>query len=263
VPTVVAIAVYFCVADGVLIGQCGWYWYFNSGVFDGDGGDGDAVKKGNKMGGRRTSGSGGGSQVVDGMGGEEEEEPLLARQRSGSITIPGSGERRRRRSSRARSSVGAGAGAAAAAAARRRGSQADHLWAGIVEEERGNRAGARGKASMKNLLSLLAIVAVGTAGWAIAWGSGAWRPTPVLDGADSGGETGPLGAQLLGYASALAYLGARIPQIVKNARDKSCEGTYTVLHSHPLPFSLTVCLCFSRFLLLFFLERLKPIISLN
>jgi solute carrier family 66 (lysosomal lysine-arginine transporter), member 1 len=230
VPTVVAIAVYFCVADGVLIGQCGWYWYYNSGGFDGDGG-GDAVKKGNKGSSRRTSG--GGSEGVDGRGGEEEEEPLLARQRSGSITIPGSGERRRRRSSRAGSSVDAGA-VAAAAAPRRRSSQADHLLAGIVEEE-------RGKAWMKNLFSLLAIVAVGTAGWAIAWGSGAWRPTPVLDGADSGGETGPVGAQLLGYISALAYLGARIPQIVKNARDGSCEGTYTILYPPSLPFSLTVC----------------------
>ena len=32
------------------------------------------------------------------------------------------------------------------------------------------------------------------------------------------------GAQILGYLSAVAYLGARIPQIVKNAREKSCEG---------------------------------------
>jgi len=33
-----------------------------------------------------------------------------------------------------------------------------------------------------------------------------------------------LGAQILGYISAICYLGARIPQIVKNQRERSCEG---------------------------------------
>jgi uncharacterized protein with PQ loop repeat len=32
------------------------------------------------------------------------------------------------------------------------------------------------------------------------------------------------GAQVLGYVSAVCYLGARIPQIIKNQREKSCEG---------------------------------------
>jgi hypothetical protein len=60
-----------------------------------------------------------------------------------------------------------------------------------------------------------------------------------------------LGAQILGYASAVCYLGARIPQIIKNQREKSCEGlsllffmlsllgnaTYGagVSHSFPIP----------------------------
>ena len=34
----------------------------------------------------------------------------------------------------------------------------------------------------------------------------------------------PLGASLLGYGSALLYLGARVPQIVKNQRERSCDG---------------------------------------
>lgn len=33
------------------------------------------------------------------------------------------------------------------------------------------------------------------------------------------------GAQVLGYISAVAYLGARLPQIYKNYKNKSCEGT--------------------------------------
>lgn len=34
----------------------------------------------------------------------------------------------------------------------------------------------------------------------------------------------PLGAKILGYISAVLYLGARIPQIVQNQRQKSVEG---------------------------------------
>ena len=33
-----------------------------------------------------------------------------------------------------------------------------------------------------------------------------------------------LGASVLGYISAVCYLGARIPQIIKNQKERSCEG---------------------------------------
>jgi hypothetical protein len=74
-------------------------------------------------------------------------------------------------------------------------------------------------------MSILAIMVVGAAGWAIAYESGAWKPTPLSSDADE--EKIATGAEILGYLSAVAYLSARIPQIVKNAREKSCEGKMT------------------------------------
>jgi solute carrier family 66 (lysosomal lysine-arginine transporter), member 1 len=216
VPTVIAIAVYFCVADGVLIAQCAYYNWVNGRKGEGMGEGGRGTKDG------AIGGVGGSVEHtnVDVIG---EEEPLLSRQRSGSITIPGSQMRRR-----TMSSSGSSAGA------RRRSSQSHDVLARILEENDG-QGGTR--LWMRNLLSILGIMTVGTAGWAIAWGSGAWTPTPVGSGGASGGggDTGPLGAQVLGYLSAAAYLGARIPQIVKNAREKSCEGALNI-SSPLLPF---------------------------
>lgn len=222
-PTVIAIAVYFCVADGVLIAQCAYYNWVNG-----------RKDEGMEEGGRGTKDGAIGGVVgsvehrnVDVIG---EEEPLLSRQRSGSITIPGSQMRRR-----TMSSSGSSAGA------RRHSSQSHDVLARILEENDGQGST---RLWMRNLLSILGIMTVGTAGWAIAWGSGAWTPTPVGSGDASGvggGDTGPLGAQVLGYLSAAAYLGARIPQIVKNAREKSCEGALNIpsplIPFHTLPHS--------------------------
>lgn len=59
---------------------------------------------------------------------------------------------------------------------------------------------------MKNTISILGTMAAGAAGWAIAWQSGVWKPTPeqgeVFDGAQMA-----VGAQVLGYISAVCYLG--------------------------------------------------------
>lgn len=106
---------------------------------------------------------------------------------------------------------------------------------------------------MRNTLSILGVIVVGAAGWVLAWQSGVWKPTdtdtPELS------NSAPFGAEFLGYFSAVCYLGfvsfpvppslsiqtkskshdilkihtdkphrARIPQILKNYRDKSCEG---------------------------------------
>jgi hypothetical protein len=76
---------------------------------------------------------------------------------------------------------------------------------------------------IKNSLSIFGVCAVGAAGWAIAWKTGVWTPQPTSDDT-TGSDDSPLGAQILGYASAVCYLGARIPQIIKNQREKSCEG---------------------------------------
>ncbi|KAJ3467229.1 hypothetical protein MRS44_004793 [Fusarium solani] len=77
-----------------------------------------------------------------------------------------------------------------------------------------------------NALSLLAVYAIGFAGWFVSYKVGAW------DGADPGTPDSPdhaktgieIAGLTLGYFSAALYLCARIPQIIKNYREKSCEG---------------------------------------
>lgn len=84
---------------------------------------------------------------------------------------------------------------------------------------------------LHNTLSILAVYLVGAAGWFLSYKAGAW------DAPDSGDNTGagagsPAAADgtwekiglALGYFSAVCYLCARIPQIIKNYREKSCEG---------------------------------------
>lgn len=195
VPVVVAIGVYFCIADGVLIGQCLYYGIRNKrregrAILSVPVLAEDASSSNNAQEERRES--------------RDEEEPLLRRTRTGSMTIPGSMNRRR-----------------SSASQRRRPSstvtQSDHL-AKILEES--DESGAW--LWFKNAMSVLAIAVVGAVGWALAYESGAWRPSRTSSDMDE--EKMATGAQVLGYLSAVAYLGARIPQIIKNAREKSCEG---------------------------------------
>lgn len=174
VPTVIALAIYFCFADLILITQC---IYYNT-------------KNARKAAQRKTS-----TRSEDSV-----EQPLLGRRDSSNVGLPGSHTRRR--------------SSAAASARRRRASSLPSL----VEEEAGKNEW------VKNALSIFGVCAVGAAGWAIAWRTGVWVPTPENDGSSPDGETTPLGASILGYASAVCYLGARIPQIVKNQKDRSCEG---------------------------------------
>jgi hypothetical protein len=203
VPVIVAIAVYFCIADGVLIGQCMYYGLRNK------------RREGAALLGRESISATAGASAVQSsetaVQEEEsnEEEPLLKRTRTNSMTIPGSMDRRRSSGSlrRRRSSNAA---------------QSDHL-AKILEES--DDSGRR--LWFKNAMSVIAIGVIGMAGWALAYESGAWKPSPTSSGEEA--EPMPTGALILGYFSAVAYLGARIPQIIKNARDKSCEGMLYVL----------------------------------
>jgi uncharacterized protein with PQ loop repeat len=179
VPTVIALAIYFCFADGALIAQCVYYNTINA-------------KKDKEA-----------DAAADAAEEQEqaESDPLLAaahsqqsQQRKPSTTS----RRSHRRSSAALSH-----------------SRRDSL----------SRALAKPTASSawaKNSLSILAIVAAGTAGWALAYKTGAWHPVPLKSHLDS--TPTPLGASLLGYGSALLYLGARVPQIIKNQRERSCDG---------------------------------------
>ncbi|KAF2673369.1 PQ-loop-domain-containing protein [Microthyrium microscopicum] len=193
VPTVIALAVYFCFADCILIMQCVYYNRLN------------AVKR------RKSS-------ATLPVPTNSEHEPLLSRQSSmnsqhsaSNLGLPGSHQRRR--SSTASSTV-----------SRRRSLSATAL--GQIVEEEGDSRGW-----LKNSLSVIMVCVAGAAGWALAWRAGVWKPvksghagSPGQGRGDMGDLPVALGAQVLGYASAVCYLGARIPQIVKNQREKSCEG---------------------------------------
>ncbi|KAH7125404.1 vacuolar membrane PQ loop repeat protein [Dendryphion nanum] len=169
VPTVIALAVYFCFADLILISQCLYYNILNA-------------RKARRKSARSTNTQ------------DSAEQPLLGR-RDSSLGLPGS---HRRKSS--------------AASRRRRASSLPS----IVEDNVGTSEW------VKNTLSIIGVCIVGAAGWAIAWKTGVWVPQPVQDDTDS--TEIALGAEILGYASAVCYLGARIPQIIKNQKDRSCEG---------------------------------------
>jgi hypothetical protein len=168
VPTVIALAVYFCFADLVLIAQCLYYNMKNS-------------RRERKSSTRST---------------DSVQAPLLGRRDSSNIGLPGS----HRRDS--------------AASRRRRASSLPTIP---------DVTAASSNEWLKNTLSIFGVCAVGAAGWAIAWQIGVWVPQPTHDNTDAASDS-PLGAQILGYASAVCYLGARIPQIIKNQREKSCEG---------------------------------------
>ena len=58
---------------------------------------------------------------------------------------------------------------------------------------------------MKNTLYVVLVCVTGAIAWAIAYSADIWKPTPVRSiGADA---SAPLGAEILGYLSALLYLG--------------------------------------------------------
>ncbi|GKZ20663.1 hypothetical protein AbraIFM66951_005391 [Aspergillus brasiliensis] len=180
VPVIVAIAVYFCIADGVLIGQCLYYKVRNS-------------RQPRHR--RRTSSSVFEPHTPDPT------TPLLGRRFSDAYAHTQGGEI----VENPRSST------------RRAENSNDDMLAKIVEENDVGR-----KAWVKNFSSVLGICVIGMAGWTVAWRTGVWKPAPVEEGL--GGVDMAPGAMVLGYISAVCYLGARLPQIYKNYCDKSCEG---------------------------------------
>ncbi|CCX31074.1 Similar to Protein RTC2; acc. no. P38279 [Pyronema omphalodes CBS 100304] len=174
-PTVVAIAIYFCFSDMLLLGQC---LYYNS----------------------LTSKASADSSPIDTpqitisrptQDLSTEHDPLIT-----------DFERRRSSVASRRSSV---------ALERQR---KDSLSSILRDDANSLSPAAR------EVLSILAVIAAGTVGWALAYYSGAWN----VKGDPEGGREMPMGAKVLGYLSAVLYLAARVPQIVKNAREGSCEG---------------------------------------
>jgi uncharacterized protein with PQ loop repeat len=177
VPTVILLAIYFCLADFILISQCLYYNHINA---------------------KRRKES-----IVSAIG---EEEPLLSHHRRNSDTLGLPGSHHRRRSS--------------AVTDRERERERLGSVSKVVDEDEYEEDA---NPWLKNVLSVLGVIAVGTAGWAIAYQSSVWQPTP--DAGDlPDAVPAALGAKILGYGSAVCYLGARIPQIIKNYKDKSCEG---------------------------------------
>ena len=153
VPTVVALAIYFCFADSVLIVQCLYYNFLNAKKQEKNSPHGQSVER------------------------DDPEQPLL-RRRSSNIGLPGS---------RRRSSV---------SMKRRDSSLTSPLLPAISE------APNHGRQWLKNTISIVLICLVGLAGWAVCWKSGLWTATPDVDNQER-----ILGAEILGYASAVAYLG--------------------------------------------------------
>ncbi|KAI4282972.1 MAG: hypothetical protein L6R38_002539 [Xanthoria sp. 2 TBL-2021] len=155
VPTVIALAFYFCLADAVLILQCLYYNYFFGRIF------------------RQSS-----SAQEEST--EDPRQPLLARQTS-SVGLPGS----RRRSSAAQGQWNTDG--------------EETLVADNLEKNGWTKPWA------KNIVIIFCVCILGAVGWAIAWKTGLWAP--VHEHHRNTDVGGPIGAEILGYVSAVCYLG--------------------------------------------------------
>lgn len=150
----IALAIYFVIADAVLITQCLYYNYVNS--------------------------PGKCSEDLAQDQSDNPSQPLVG-QRPSDIGLPGS---------RRRSSV----------SQKRRNSILTPLIQPAIP-----KCGGKIPTSVRNALSVFAICAAGAAGWAIAWRAGLWKPTQ--EGEKSDFTNRNVGAEILGYVSALLYLG--------------------------------------------------------
>ena len=56
-----------------------------------------------------------------------------------------------------------------------------------------------------NTVAVIGLLTVGTVGWALCWSASLWKPNPNAGHGADGGDA-PLGASILGYLSAVAYL---------------------------------------------------------
>lgn len=215
-PSAIAIGSYFCFADVIMISQCVYYNTLN------------ARRRRNRQ--RHLSTQTNGSTL-------SEEEPLLSRRRSSSgavaVAVAGGGLP----GSQRRHSV------------RRESTGLDPLQRMVTgEDETPQRS-----AWLTNGLSLVAVYVLGTAAWFVSReviGTDE-SAAPGDHGSDAGGADGPKKPMMIlglvmGYISALCYLCARIPQIVKNWREKSTEGMFTSLASFRISFPFFFYSYFSR-----------------
>lgn len=81
------------------------------------------------------------------------------------------------------------------------------------------------KVWVNNILSLVAVWIVGCVAWFISYKAGAWDAAdPAPDTPEDVENAWEVVGLTLGYISAVCYLCARVPQIIKNYKEKSCEG---------------------------------------
>ncbi|WPG99083.1 putative vacuolar amino acid transporter ypq3 [Acrodontium crateriforme] len=188
VPTVTALAIYFCFADSILISQCLYYKALNR-------------SKNAAL------------EEEENVPSQNEETPLLV---EGSVPT----SRRQKRPSFGDvddSNLGLpGSRRRSTVSMRSQRRPSSNTLERILEEPTPARAW------LKNSTSVLFVILAGAAGWAAAWQTGAWKPSPIGQEVDN--DPTPIGALVLGYASAVCYLGARVPQIIKNQRERSCDG---------------------------------------
>lgn len=157
VPTVIALAIYFSIADAALIIQCLYYKSINNHL----------------------------TKEISGLGqnglSDDPTQPLIRKSSNSSdnIGLPGS---RRRSSATTHQSVSLSSSRLP-----------------IILEEPSNL-----KVWVTNILAIVAVCVLGTSGWLVAWKTGAWQPL-IED--DAGEIPRAIGAEILGYVSAVAYLG--------------------------------------------------------
>ena len=190
-PTVIALAIYFCIADFVLISQCLYYNALNERKAKTL--EASIHENGHANGSTHRPSVHGPSYAAVAAGdahAADEQSPLLRQARShDSLGLPGSHSRRRSSMLSTHSH--------------------NDILSKIVEEESSTTGGGW----KKNTISILCIIFVGTAGWLLAWQSGVWSPIPDKPELGDGGvvvgapSATPLGASLLGYFSAVCYLG--------------------------------------------------------
>jgi len=175
VPTVIVLAGYFCIADVILIIQCLYYSKFMKSTTQ------DSAR------GRSSTPSS-----------PSEHSPLLSPSPSHSETgqEARSTSRAKRTASKASSGLPGSLRRLSSVGQPPHPSTLTKDWEASTEDE---------NSWSRNILSILAVIAVGIAGWAFAWKSGAWQPVEEPGNVVDGTEVA-LGAEILGYISACAYL---------------------------------------------------------
>ena len=175
-PTAIALAVYFCFADFVLISQCLYYNTVNA-----------RRRSRNPSTRRRRHRSTESQETEDSeataVSEATEDEPLLQRDRSGSTGLPGSHRRNSRRQSE---------------------SNLDPLTRIITGEDETPDSNPW----LHNAFSLASVWVVGAVGWFISYKMGAWNAedgVPADDDLTPAAPTAVIGI-VLGYISAVCYL---------------------------------------------------------